>query len=195
MKRPPKPRSSNQLRIIGGQWRSRRLPFPEEDGLRPTGDRLRETLFNWLMHDIDGAICLDLFAGSGALGLEALSRGAGQVTFIEKSLSAANQITANLRTLDSSQGKVICKDAFHFLQDCEEQYDIIFVDPPFAKDFWEEVISLLASKHLKTSSLIYVESTSQTSFSVPNDWSLYRSKVTGTVKAELYEITLADTEE
>jgi 16S rRNA (guanine966-N2)-methyltransferase len=107
-----KPKPHNQLRIIGGQWRGRKLPFPDVNGLRPTGDRIRETLFNWLAPDIQGARCLDLFAGSGALGLEALSRGADLSLLLERDTAAATQLRTNLALLKANGGKVINADIY-----------------------------------------------------------------------------------
>ena len=124
--------STNQLRIIGGQWRGRKLNFPDIDGLRPTGDRIRETLFNWLTGDLPASRCLDLFAGAGSLGLEALSRGASQVVLLEKHPQAASQLQAHLSTLNCSQGQAVQTDSLQWLANHQgEGFDIVFMDPPF----------------------------------------------------------------
>lgn len=193
MKRPNKPRPSNQLRIIGGEWRSRRLTFPDQDGLRPTGERLRETLFNWLMNDLYGARCLDLFAGSGALGLEALSRGARDCAFVEYSTIAAKQLKANLDTLGCTNGHVHESDAIHYLSernsgDSKEPFDVVFLDPPFAKNLWQPALDQLNSGLLSERAMVYIESPANTPMTVPDQWSLYRSKKVGDIQAKLYEV-------
>ena len=122
------------LRIIGGQWRGRKLPFDSVEGLRPTPDRVRETLFNWLTPDLPGARCLDLYAGSGALGLEALSRGAGSCQFVESIATAADNIKQHLTTLQAEQGRCLQISAGEYLQrgpDQQGSFDIVFLDPPF----------------------------------------------------------------
>ena len=140
--------AANQLRIIGGRHRGRRLQFNPGRGLRPTPDRVRETLFNWLQRDIQGARCLDLFAGSGALGLEALSRGAAEVVFVERQRTAAEQIRRHLDLLgETSRGTVRRQDALRLLQDAPEQrFDIVFVDPPFADRLCGTVIMSLSDR-------------------------------------------------
>ena len=121
----------SQLRIIGGQWRGRKLAFTPEDGLRPTADRVRETLFNWLAADIHGARCLDLFAGSGALGLEALSRGAAHCDFVDHSSRACRQIETHLALLEAAdRGHCHPVGAEPFLRGAQQAYDIVFLDPP-----------------------------------------------------------------
>ncbi len=162
---------SNTLRIIGGQWRSRKLSFSDAEGLRPTPDRVRETLFNWLQNDIHGAICLDLFAGSGALGFEALSRGAGHVTFVEKDRTVADQLESNISVLKilSASAEVLQGDALEYLQKIAEKgggvLDIIFLDPPYRKNMIQKSLSLLQEKSLITSNtLIYLEHESEETF-------------------------------
>ena len=158
---------SNCLRIIGGQWRSRKLQVIDAEGMRPTPDRIRETLFNWLQNDIHGARCLDLFAGSGALGLEALSRGATEVVFIEKNKAVAEQLTQNLALLKSDTN-VINKNALDYLSSqADTPFDIIFLDPPYRKDLLAASLALLIEKSLiQPHTLIYVEHESEESF----DW-------------------------
>ncbi|PIE41806.1 MAG: 16S rRNA (guanine(966)-N(2))-methyltransferase RsmD [Gammaproteobacteria bacterium] len=189
MKNKPSPsnRAKQQLRIIGGQWRGRKLTFTPEQGLRPTLDRFRETLFNWLMFDIEGANCLDLFAGSGALGLEALSRGARQVTFIEKSKAAARQIEQHLTTLQCKQGAVINTDAIGWLERAKalsndtcntDAFDIVFLDPPFHSSLLQQALEkLLNNSYIKNHGYIYIEA--ENSFQLPplpQGWQLNREK-------------------
>lgn len=149
--------SSGTLRIIGGQWRGRKLSFPARDGLRPTADRVRETVFNWLAPFIQGTRCLDMFAGSGAMGLEALSRGAESVTFIERDRSAATAIQNHLKTLNAvAQGKVVEGDAMS-LDPPKTPLDIVFVDPPFGKDMALPALQILANGFVDEHSRIYLE--------------------------------------
>ncbi|MFZ1568491.1 MAG: 16S rRNA (guanine(966)-N(2))-methyltransferase RsmD [Thiolinea sp.] len=149
---------ANQLRIIGGQWRSRRIPIADVVGLRPTPDRVRETLFNWLQQSILGARCLDLFAGSGALGFEALSREAAQVVLVEQDSRAFTQLQLNATTLGATQAQLIHADAFSYLQRETEAFDVIFLDPPFHCALPEKVLTLLIEQNLiKPDTLIYLE--------------------------------------
>lgn len=151
-------KASSQLRIIGGQWRSRRLPVASVPGLRPTPDRVRETLFNWLQSDVVGARCLDLFAGSGALGFEALSREAAQVVLVEQHPVAFSQLQANVDALKAERVELINQDALVYLQSGIEPFDLIFLDPPFRKGFVDEVMALiLANGLLKPDGVIYLE--------------------------------------
>jgi len=157
----PKRRARDRdLRIIGGTWRGRRFRFPAVDGIRPTPDRVRETLFNWLMHRIDGARCLDLFAGSGALGLEGLSRGARHVTFVERDLAAARALRATLGVLGAppERATIVENDAVRFLQGTGQPYDVVFVDPPFDSPLLQESCALLASNDwLVPDARVYLE--------------------------------------
>jgi 16S rRNA (guanine966-N2)-methyltransferase len=146
----------NTLRIIGGQWRRRQLPFAEVEGLRPTPDRVRETLFNWLGQDLYGQSCLDLFAGSGALGFEAASRGAHKVVMVEAARAAQQQLSANIKTLAAQQIELVCSDALQFLARHQHRFDVIFVDPPFASNLLSQVLPQLGA-HLTASGLIYIE--------------------------------------
>ena len=125
----------NSVRIIGGGWRGRRITFPDVPGLRPTPDRVRETLFNWLQHDIAGARCLDLFAGSGALGLEALSRGAKELVFVEQSVAASRALQEQLARLGAERrSQVVEMGAARYLRGAAPAFDIVFLDPPFGRD-------------------------------------------------------------
>lgn len=150
---------NNAVRIIGGQWRSRRLAFPPIPGLRPTPDRVRETLFNWLAPVIHGARCLDVFAGSGAMGFEALSRGAHHAVFLDASRPVIDSIISNARLLKTAQCETHCVDALQWLaRPCKQPFDIIFLDPPYSLSLLEPCLQLLQDNHfLHQGSMIYVE--------------------------------------
>ena len=180
----------NQLRIIAGKWRGRRLPFPDADGLRPTGDRIRETLFNWLAPCLPGARCLDAFAGSGALGLEALSRGAASVTFLEKDTRACQFLEDNCRTLGAAGARVERADATTWLaREPEAPADILFLDPPFAADLQDHCLQLIREYgHVRPGSLVYVESPAHQPLTLPPHWLCMREKVTGNVCYRLLEV-------
>lgn len=182
-------KGSNQLRIIGGLWRGRKLSFPDANGLRPTGDRIRETLFNWLAPEIHGAHCLDLFAGSGALGLEALSRGAETSLLLEKNADAARQLKSNLQLLQAGNGNVEQTDSLEWLtrQPPAHRYDIVFIDPPFALDLWEKIAAALEAYHwLSDSATIYMEAPRDAHLQLPASWQLHRDKQAGQVSFRLY---------
>ncbi|EOV9016956.1 16S rRNA (guanine(966)-N(2))-methyltransferase [Cronobacter muytjensii] len=187
MKKPTSS-GSGQIRIIGGQWRGRKLPVPDSPGLRPTTDRVRETVFNWLAPYLVGARCLDCFAGSGALGLEALSRYAASATLLEMERGVAQQLQKNLATLKSSAGKVVNANTLNFLNQNGEPHDIVFVDPPFRKGLLEETLTLLETRGwLAPQALIYVESEVENGLPpVPASWQLHREKVAGQVAYRLY---------
>ena len=183
--------ASNQLRIIGGQWRGRKLSFPSVDGLRPTTDRVRETIFNWLMADIHGAQCLDLFAGSGALGLEALSRGAGLVDLIDNARPAVSQLQQNLQQLDANHGQVFHANAAEWLQhNTDKRYDIIFLDPPFGQHLAQTCVQLINQQAmLKPGGWLYLEMGKQEPLpALPPNWQLYREKFAGQVCYRLYKL-------
>ncbi|WP_018077053.1 16S rRNA (guanine(966)-N(2))-methyltransferase RsmD [Thiobacillus denitrificans] len=146
----------NRVRIIGGQYRRRLLDFPDSTGLRPTPDRVRETLFNWLGQDLPGWICLDLFAGSGALGFEAVSRGAERVVMIERDSRAIGALEKNRATLGASQVDILRADALAWLANSRETFDLIFVDPPFDSGLAGAALAELA-RHLKPGGQAYIE--------------------------------------
>ena len=176
-----------KLRIIGGNWRGRKITFPEHDGIRPTGDRIRETLFNWLIHDIRGAICLDLFAGSGVLSIEALSRGAAHVTLIESNAAASSQISQNLSLLNADPNRFdnVKSNAMHWLGQCETGFDLIFIDPPFESNALPPVLEHLAVRQLARK-FVYLETPQALETKdLPNQWNLYRQKHTGSVHYSL----------
>jgi len=147
---------ANRVRIIGGHYRRRLLDFPGSAGLRPTPDRVRETLFNWLGQDLPGWTCLDLFAGSGALGFEAASRGAGRVVMIERERAALEALEKNRAVLGANQVEILRADALAWLANSRESFDLIFVDPPFDSGLAEPVLAGLA-RHLKSGGQAYVE--------------------------------------
>ncbi len=147
---------ANRVRIIGGQYRRRLLDFPDADGLRPTPDRVRETLFNWLGQDLPGWTCLDLFAGSGALGFEAASRGAARVVMIERDAKACRALETNRAMLGASQLDILRVDALAWLANNRETFDLIFVDPPFDSGLATSVLTEL-SIHLKSGGQAYIE--------------------------------------
>lgn len=148
------------VRIIGGLYRGKKLHFPAAEDLRPTPDRVRETLFNWLMHDIRDARCLDAFAGSGALGLEACSRGAARVVFLEQDSQVYASLHKTMNDFNSPKLKLIKTDALDYLQHCQEEFDIIFLDPPFLKNYLPPCIAEIEKRTpiLKRGGLIYIES-------------------------------------
>ena len=185
----PNHAGSGQIRIIGGQWRGRKLPVPESPGLRPTTDRVRETLFNWLAPSIVDASCLDCFAGSGALGLEALSRYAANATLLEMERGVAQQLQKNLATLKASNAKVVNTNTLAFLAQAGAPHDIVFVDPPFRKGLLEETLKLLENNGwLSDEALIYIESEVENGLPpVPMNWHVYREKVAGQVAYRLYQ--------
>ena len=148
---------SHKVRIIGGEWRSRILIFPELDGLRPTPDRVRETLFNWLGQDLHGKTCLDLFAGSGALGFEASSRGAKHVTLVEQSSKVFAALRENAAKLGADRVTIQRDDGLRWLGADRGVYDVIFLDPPFQSGYLEKLLPQLAA-HLSPSGCAYVES-------------------------------------
>lgn len=185
----PKATQNNQLRIIAGLWRGRKLSFPDVDGLRPTGDRIRETLFNWLAPEIQGSRCLDLFAGSGALGIEALSRGAEVSVLVERDSKAAAQLKANLEILKAEQGRVVNADVLGLLQNgnTDAPYHIIFIDPPFQLNLWQSVIDALeAGNWLADNATIYIESGRDDEYQPPINWQLHRDKHAGAVSYRLF---------
>jgi 16S rRNA (guanine966-N2)-methyltransferase len=177
------PRARNELRIIGGAWRGRRVKFPGIAAIRPTPDRVRETLFNWLQHDVAGSRCLDLFAGSGALGLEALSRGAGQVVFVDREREVIEELSATLNVLRASGARLEQCDALRFLEGTPQPFDIVFLDPPFDRDLLPHVCSALESRGwLAPRALIYLESPAHGSTpALPAGWTVVKSGRAGEV--------------
>lgn len=187
---------TGQVRIIAGQWRSRRLPIQDLDGLRPTTDRVRETLFNWLANDIVNARVLDCFGGSGALALEALSRYASFAKIIELQRDAAMQLKTNLHTLKCDKAEVLNADALIVLQKgCDQGFDLVFIDPPFRKGLAEKAIQLLDTHGwLNDGAQIYVEIEAELSqLAIPPCWQALKEKNAGQVSYRLYQYQQADT--
>jgi 16S rRNA (guanine966-N2)-methyltransferase len=182
----------NSVRIIAGAWRGRRVSFPDIPGLRPTPDRVRETLFNWLQHSLAQTRCLDLFAGSGALGLEALSRGAAEVVFVEQSQAAARNLTEQLKLLGAGQkGRVMEMGAARFLKEGGQPFDIAFLDPPFGQDALAQYVPLLEGGNwLKADGLVYLENPRAEGIpKLPEHWELLKSKSAGEVGYHLARVT------
>jgi 16S rRNA (guanine966-N2)-methyltransferase len=176
------PRPANRLRIIGGRWRGSRIVFPPLAAIRPSPDRVRETLFNWLQQPIVGARCLDLFAGSGALGLEALSRGAAHVTFVDREPQVGRHLTQTLERLGSHDASVVVEDAQRFLLRTPQRFDIVFLDPPFDSAVLEAVASRLQQGWLAADAYIYVECpVDRTVATLPAQWTVQRTKSAGQV--------------
>ena len=172
-----------RVRIIGGAWRSRILRFPAVQDLRPTSDRVRETLFNWLGQDLTGKVCLDLFAGSGALGFEALSRNAASVVMIESSADVRASLSLNARTLQAgARLKIAAGDALQFLRTCEDRFDVIFCDPPFREDWFSRLWPLL-EKVLSESGVVYAEC--GRTMALPPGWQSLKAGKAGQVAYQL----------
>jgi 16S rRNA (guanine966-N2)-methyltransferase len=173
----------NALRIIGGEWRGRRIRFPRRPGIRPTPDRVRETLFNWLAPAVGGSRCLDLFAGSGALGLEALSRGAAAVTFVESDRATVDALRQIVTTLAPDRGLVIHCEALRWLADPPQPFDIVFLDPPFGSGLVAQAAQALeAGGWLRPGARIYLEMPATEGPPVlPAGWTLHRSGKAGAV--------------
>ena len=168
---------ANTLRIIGGEWRGRRIRFPGTGGIRPTPDRVRETLFNWLAAVVPGSRCLDLFAGSGALGLEALSRGAASATFIERDRENSACLRETAALLAPERARVLQADALTWLGGPASMHDIAFLDPPFDAGLLTEALHLLESRGwLAPEAFIYIETRAEKGApELPAGWNAYRS--------------------
>lgn len=183
-------KAGSRLRIIGGKWRSRMLPIADAEGLRPTTDRVRETLFNWLQPSIYGAKVLDVFAGSGALGFESLSREAESAVLIEKNKQAARNLNDNAKTLGASNAQVVQTDALTWLQTCDQTFSLIFLDPPFNKGLLPNCIELIDENNLiENNGWVYIESESELSdLPIPKHWNLHREKKAGMVMLRLFQV-------
>jgi 16S rRNA (guanine966-N2)-methyltransferase len=178
-------RGQNRVRVIGGAWRSRVIVFPDQQDLRPTPDRVRETLFNWLGQDLTGLRCLDLFAGSGALGFEAASRGAQPVTMIERERAAHAALETNRKLLGAAQVEIVRADALDFLRGTRGVYDVVFLDPPFAAaagGLWSLLFECLAPR-LAGDASVYCESAVQ--LAAPAGWIVHKHGRAGQVHYQL----------
>ena len=181
---------NGSIRIIGGKWRGRKLSVLDKQGLRPTTDRVKETLYNWLMPVIQSSVCLDCFSGSGSLGFEAASRGAQNVTLLEKDKQVANQLKKNKQLVACDNVEIYSTDTFQWLdKPAQKQFDVVFIDPPFHQSLIEKTVQLLENNHWLTSSAyIYIESETNhdlTSY-IPSNWYLHREKTAGQVHSYLF---------
>jgi 16S rRNA (guanine966-N2)-methyltransferase len=180
---------SNKVRIIGGEWRSRILHFDDAPGLRPTPDRVRETLFNWLQFDVVNSVCLDLYAGSGALGFEAASRGAKRVVLVENNPKACQKLRNNMELLAANQMQLRFLDVKQFLQQTSEGVDLVFLDPPFGQNLVAETCQLLEKRDwLAAYAKIYIEAERQLQLDdIPKNWILLKNKAAGQVAYYLFQ--------
>ncbi|PNQ58647.1 16S rRNA (guanine(966)-N(2))-methyltransferase RsmD [Vibrio sagamiensis] len=181
--------TSGFVRIISGLWRGRKLPVHDAEGLRPTTDRVKETLFNWLAQDVPQAKCLDLFSGAGSLGFESASRQAEHVTMVELNAQAFQQLQKNVTTLKATNIELIQNDALQFLQQPATPYNVVFIDPPFRKGLLDETIDLLEKQGwLAADAMIYIETEKELDITtLPNNWHLHREKTAGQVSFRLYQ--------
>jgi 16S rRNA (guanine966-N2)-methyltransferase len=181
--------SARMLRIIAGTWRGRRFRFTAEADIRPTPDRVRETLFNWLAARVPHSQCLDLCAGSGALGLEALSRGAARVHFVESDANAVRDLRARLSDWGAAGATVERTDTLRYLRTKPEPFDIVFLDPPYAAGLLSAAARLLENREwLAPGALIYVESAARLALpALPESWHLTKTKRAGEVGYHLFE--------
>jgi len=185
------PKTGNSVRIIGGIWRGRRVAFPDLPGLRPTPDRVRETVFNWLQYSLVGAKCLDLFAGSGALGIEALSRGAQEVVFVEQAPPAARNLREQLTRLKGlAKARIMEMGAARYLRSAPRFFDIVFMDPPFGQDALAEYVPVLEMGGWVTNgSMVYLENERAAGVPrLPSHWEVLKSKSAGEVGYHLARI-------
>jgi 16S rRNA (guanine966-N2)-methyltransferase len=180
--------AQGQLRIIAGKWRSRKLVFPDQESLRPTPDRVRETLFNWLQADLAGSSCLDCFAGSGALGFEAASRGAGEVVMIEHNRAAASALAQNISLLEAGNIELVIADSIAWLKQNKRVFDIVFLDPPYKASLLNQSCRLLEDgQSLAENAKIYIEHTlGDEDISVPVNWECLKQKSAGQVTYKLF---------
>ncbi len=182
------PRAPGAVRIIAGHLRGSKLPVPDHPGLRPTSDRVRETVFNWLQPMVSGAHVLDLFAGTGALGFEAASRGAGKVVLLERDAALAQGLRASVDRLKTAQVQVVTGDALAWLQrPAEHCFNLVFLDPPFAAGLWQAAAAALGP-WLAPGALIYVENPRATPLVLPPDWRLHREGHTRDVRFALFQV-------
>ena len=187
--------SSGRLRVIGGKWRSRLLPVADLPGLRPTTDRVRETLFNWLQNDVPGAHYLDLFAGSDALGFEAASRGAASVTLLEMQNKAAAILADNIKALGADHVQLVRCDAINWLKsNSSVTFDVVFIDPPFDSDYLAQACELLESQQcLAEHACIYIEMECRQDLpELPKTWSVAKEKKAGQVRYYLVRRNFVD---
>ena len=181
------PRKAGKLRIVAGSLRGSRIDVVDEEGLRPTSDRVRETLFNWLSPMIAGARCLDLFAGTGALGIEAISRGAAECVFVERDRKLAQNLGETLSRLKIDNASVVNADALGWLGSSAQAFDLVFLDPPFKGDLWSQAAARLeAGGWLADDAWIHVEAPEGVTPTLPPGWHLHRESRAGAVHFALY---------
>ncbi len=181
---------TGSCRIIGGRWRGRKIKFDDAEGLRPTTDRIRETVFNWLQPYIHQSRCLDVFAGSGVLGFEALSRGASDIVFIEQNHQTVKNLKQNICMLDTDKASVVQQDALSWLASFtgDKPFDLVFLDPPFhSKLLAQSSVALSKSGCLAADAIIYVEHNIDTEFELPENWCVFKEKKAGQVAYKLFE--------
>ena len=190
----------NTVRINAGEWRSRLIKFPDAEGLRPTPERVRQTVFNWLGQDLAGLNCLDLFSGTGVMGFEALSRGAITVTLVEKSLPACKALISNKQLLQADKANILHQDALQFLNQNTLIFNIIFLDPPYNQEWLPKLLPLIAT-HLHAEGLVYVEaeyaldeSQSNASAGFMDDWQIVKQNKAGNVFYHLLKAQKIDRE-
>lgn len=180
---------SNQIRIIAGVWKRRQLAFANIEGLRPTPDRVRETLFNWLMWDIQNTRVIDVCAGSGALGFEALSRGAREVVMIEPNASQMKFLQQNVQLLKVENCQLIAKTAQQALTQLNEPFDVVFLDPPYSLNLWAS-LAIQIEPILADGAFIYVEADrALDSLGLPETWQMVKETKAGQVRAGLFKIS------
>ena len=191
-KNAPFQRNRGRLRIIGGQWKRHTLHFNGGADLRPTPDAIREKLFNWLAPVIEGAYCLDLFCGSGALGFEAASRGAAHVVLVDNNRQCCEEINKNCVRLGAQQIRVHCEDALEWLARSSQAFDIVFLDPPYNSDLARRSIARLQAHPLAPGTMVYVETERRLKLTYPEHWEELRSGYAGQVSCRLFQITFSD---
>tara|TARA_B100000686_G_scaffold221502_1_gene228615 strand:+ start:5617 stop:6171 length:555 start_codon:yes stop_codon:yes gene_type:complete len=174
--------TQNKIRVIGGKWRGHMISFPSNVALRPTPNRVRETVFNWLGQDMSGKVCLDLFAGSGAMGIEAASRGAERVVMVESDRKVYSVLQSSLQKLRANQVELVMMDALKFITSDQRLFDVIFLDPPYQLGLLHKMLDLLTS-HVAQNCFIYLEAGN--SFRPNEDWLIWRSGQAGKVHYQL----------
>ena len=179
-----------RLRIIGGRWKRHTLIFTGGPDLRPTPDAVRETLFNWLAPVVHQARCLDLFAGSGALGFEAASRGAARVVMVDNNRHCCSQLKENRSKLGADQVRIYCDDALRWLKNCSDAFDIIFLDPPYQSQLTATSADLIDAGQIAPGGLVYVETGTDKPFKVPGPWQEIQRQKAGEVCYQLYRTNL-----
>ena len=185
-------RAAGKIRIIGGEWRGRRLTVADQPGLRPTPDRIRETLFNWLAAVVPGARCLDLFAGTGALGFEALSRGARCAVMVEQNKQLAQQLEQTKSVLAAARAEIIHGEAINWLANRHGPFDVVFLDPPFHQDYLKKACTLLINKgHLAPAAYVYTETGQDVPSHAPGLKALKQARA-GQVEYTLYQYNVGE---